>query len=93
MPQGARIHSAQQPEMAARKAVGPARLQVQEALVLDQFPSPLVLRLQAALPPAGQASLSVVATVVHAHLIGMDATRRLVIPLAALQPGGSFAVA
>ena len=55
--------------------------------MLEQFPSPLVMRLQAALPPAGQASLSVVATVVHAHLLGTDATRRLTIPLAALQPG------
>lgn len=59
-------------------------------MVLEQFPSPLVLRLQAALPPAGQASLSVVATVMHAHLLGTDATRRLTIPLAALQPGAAW---
>lgn len=58
--------------------------------MLQQFPSPLVLRLHAALPPSGQASLSVVATVVHAHLLGTDTTRRLTIPLAALQPGAGL---
>ncbi|KAK9831896.1 hypothetical protein WJX81_006765 [Elliptochloris bilobata] len=42
------------------------QLLVHEVLVLEQFPSPLMLRIQAALPPPGQASLSVVATVAPA---------------------------
>lgn len=59
--------------------------------MLETFPSPLVLRLTASLPPPGQASLSVVATVIHSRLVGVDATRRLTIPVVALQPGGQAA--
>ena len=69
----------------------PCSEQVHEALVLETFPSPLVLRLTASLPPPGQASLSVVATVIHSRLVGVDATRRLTIPVVALQPGGQAA--
>ena len=62
-------------------------MQVHEMLVLENFPSPLERRV--ALQPlrVGQASLSLVATVVHGSLVGLDATRRLTIPAGALQAG------
>ena len=75
-----------------RSKVAPSRSQVHELLVLEQFPSPLVRRVTAQPLRAGQASLSLVATVVHGSLIGLDATRRLTIPAGALQAGHAAGV-
>ncbi len=75
-----------------RSKVAPSRSQVHELLVLEQFPSPLVRRVTAQPLRANQASLSLVATVVHGSLIGLDATRRLTIPAGALQAGHAAGV-